>query len=562
MNIKQYKDDTLFLPLGGSEEIGMNLNLYHQDGKWLIVDIGIGFANGTIPGVDVIVPDIEFLHKIEKDIVGIVITHGHEDHFGAVQYLWEYLPSLPIYTSKFTAEFLRVKLEPYDFAKKVKINEVALESKFEVGPFALELIEINHSIPEMNALVLHTKAGKIFHTGDWKFDKNPVLGKADDYEKFRKLGDSGVKAFICDSTNVLSDGHSGSEGDLQESLIEIIGKQKTLTVITCFASNVGRLITIIKAAKMLKKKIVICGRSLQRIIQVAQNTGYIDSLPEVIDLREAAKYKREDLLLVVTGCQGEERATMSRLAHGTYPNIKLQKGDAVIFSSKIIPGNEKKIIPLFNALARKEINVLTEKDHFVHVSGHPNRDELAKMYELIRPEISIPVHGESFHLYAHKKFAYEMGVKHAYYISNGDCLRITDKAEKVFEAKSGIMAIDGNSLVKADHAIFKQRRKISENGIVIVNLLLSKRKGITGVKIKAPGLFANIEDAEIIAHLEQTILHNFSNLSLAKSKKSSKKSKSKLPNEHLQNEIRSFLKKTIYSSLQKEPYIEIILNEI
>lgn len=563
MDLKQYSKDVLFLPMGGAGEIGMNLNLYHQDGKWLIVDLGIGFANGTIPGVDVVVPDIEFLQTIKKDIVGIVITHGHEDHFGAVQYLWEYLP-LPIYTSKFTAEFLRTKLKEFDFSDQVKINEIALESKFSVGTFDLEFVEINHSIPEMNALIFHSNEGKIFHTGDWKFDKNPVLGKPDDYTRFKEIGDSGIKAFICDSTNIMSEGHSGSEGDLQESLIKIISEQKNLTVVSCFASNVGRLITIIKAVRALRKKMVICGRSLQRIIQVAQATGYVDELPEIIDIADVAKYKREDLLLLATGCQGEERAALTRLANGSHPYIKLHKGDSVILSSKIIPGNERKIIPLFNLLARKEVSLITERDHFVHVSGHPNRDELTKMYELIRPEISIPVHGESFHLYAHMKFAKEMGVKSSHYITNGDCFRICgNKAEKVFEVKAGIMAIDGNSIVKIDNVILKQRKKMAENGVVMVSLMTSGR-AINQVRIKAPGLFANVEDREIIEHLEGVILQKFGDLSTLKNKKQpqNQKRKGSFNKEHLQNEIRSVLRKIIRTSLRKEPYIEIFVNEL
>lgn len=558
MNLKKYKEEVLFVPLGGAGEIGMNLNLYQQDGKWIIIDMGIGFSNGTVPGVDIIVPDISFLQKIRKDIVAIVLTHGHEDHFGAIQYLYEYLPELPIYATKFTAEFLRYKLKEYEFYNRVDIIEVVTDKKFEIENFQLEFLEINHSIPEMNAVIFYSNSGVIFHTGDWKFDKNPVVGRSDPLDRLAEIGKAGVRALICDSTNVLSQGHSGSEGDLQKSLIEIIKKQKNLVIVSCFASNVARIISILQACIESKRKLVICGRSFARIIEVAKKTGYLKKFPEIITLNQVKPYNRNQIMVLATGCQGEENAALMKFAKGSYPQLKLQKNDSVIFSSKIIPGNEKKIIPLMNVLAQRQVDVITEKDEFVHVSGHPNQDELKQMYELIKPASAIPVHGESFHLHAHVKFAQELGVNSSHYIKNGDCFFIGKKEiEKIGEVESGIMAVDGNSIIKIDHAILKQRKKMAESGVVIISLVAAGTKKISSVKIKAPGIFASREDAEIIKNLEDLVFERFYDLKRFRSKKNKKH----LNLDLLTDEIRSVVKNVVFSSLRKKAFIEVIIHE-
>ena len=471
----KHKNQLLFLPLGGSGEIGMNLNLYHFNGKWIIVDMGIGFASGQIPGVDIIVPETEFLQKIKDDLLAIVITHAHEDHLGAIPYLWEYFP-LDIYTTNFNAEFLKAKLNYCDFKKRVKFSIQTQDKPFFIGDFKLNFIQLNHSVPEMNAILIEVDKKKIFHTADWKFDKNPVSGIIDDFDKLKQIGKSGINAMICDSTNVLSDGYSGSEGDLQQSLIKLINKQKNLTVISGFASNVGRIVSIVKSCVNANKKLVICGAAFDRIVTIAKNTGYIDKEVEILKPENIKQYKRNDLVILATGCQGEERAALRRIADNTYPNVKLQKGDTVIFSSKIIPGNDKKIMDLFNTLSMKEVNIITERDHFVHVSGHPNREELRLMYDFIQPRIAIPVHGEKYHLFEHCKFAKKLGVETVHNIANGYCIKInSNNIEKQFKVKSGYIAIDGNSLLPVDSNVIKYRRKLQNSGVVIISILLSKK---------------------------------------------------------------------------------------
>ena len=462
---KDHKNKLLFLPLGGSGEIGMNLNLYHYDGKWIIVDMGIGFASGTIPGVDIIIPDTEFLEQIKDDILAIVITHAHEDHLGAIPYLWEFFP-VDIYTTFFNAECIKSKLSRSDFKNRVKYQIQEAGKEFRIGAFALTFFQLCHSVPDMNAVLIKVGGKKIFHTGDWKFDDNPVIEVKDDKEQLKQIGELGIDAMICDSTNVLSEGHSGSEGDLQQSLIELIGKQKALTVIGCFASNVGRIVSIAKATSLAKKKLIICGASLDRIIGVARKSGYFDESLEIIPSEQFSKYKRSELVVLATGSQGEPKAALKRMALNSYPHVKLIKGDNVIFSSKIIPGNDKQILELFNIFSKREINIITERDHFVHVSGHPNREELRLMYELIKPKIAIPVHGEKYHIYEHCKFVKKLGIETIINISNGDCFEIDSRGLSAFKVQSGYVAIDGNSSNKSSGPLL-----VVSNNLIIVLLL-------------------------------------------------------------------------------------------
>jgi len=419
MNLKEHKDKLLFLPLGGSREIGMNLNLYHYQGKWLIVDFGAGFADDYYPGVDMIVPDITFIiEHVLPNLVGMVLTHAHEDHLGAVQHLWHEL-KCPIYTTPFTASFLRLKIEETDFAKKIKINEVKEGSKLDLDPFKIEMVPLTHSAPEMQALVIRTELGNILHTGDWKFDHNPLICEAADEDLLRKYGKEGILALVGDSTNVFNEKPSGSEGDLRESLTKLISACKKRVVVTTFASNVARLETIIKAAEQANRKVFIAGRSLFRILEAARNSGYLTDIPPFLEAHEFNATPRENILVISTGCQGEQFAATTKIAHDAHNIIRLDKDDTVIFSSKIIPGNEKKIFRLFNLFAHKAVEVFTEKDHFVHVSGHPSRAELKIMYDLIKPKISVPVHGELVHMHEHVRLAKEWGVPEAIQTENG-----------------------------------------------------------------------------------------------------------------------------------------------
>ncbi len=551
---KDHKNKLLFLPLGGSGEIGMNLNLYHYKGKWIIIDMGIGFASGTIPGVDIIVPDTEFMETIKNDILGIVITHAHEDHLGAIPYLWEFFP-LDIYTTNFNVEFIKAKLSRSSFKNKVKYNIKKSGESFKIGDFKLKFVQLCHSVPDMNAVLLEVGGKRIFHTGDWKFDDNPVLGKGNDLEQLKAIGNLGIDAMVCDSTNVLSEGQSGSEGKLQKSLIDLIAKQKSLTVIGCFASNVARILSIAKAAKLANKKLMVCGASLDRIITVARKAEILDDSVEIVPYDQFAKYKRSELVVLATGSQGEPKAALKRMAHNSYPYVKLIKGDTVIFSSKIIPGNDKQIIELFNIFAKRDINVITERDHFVHVSGHPNRDELKLMYDLIKPKIAIPVHGERYHLREHCSFAKTLGVKTVINISNGDCFEVSEQGLSAFKVTSGYVAIDGNSLLAVDSSIIRTRRKLCDSGVVIINVEITGRADVKKVlHISAPGLFCSQKDKDILDYIADHIVKT-----CKRSNAKSKDSRSK--EDALINAIRSNVRTLISKSINKNPVIEILLSK-
>ena len=559
MELKKYKNNWLFIPLGGAKEIGMNLNLYHFKGKWVIIDMGIGFSGDRVPGIDVLVPDPAFLNKIKNDILGIVITHAHEDHLGAVQYLWNEVKK-PVYTSEFTGLFLKEKLKEYQLHDKVEINKIKVEKEFDLRPFKLEFIPINHSVPEMNAVIVSTDKGRIFHTGDWKFDHNPVIGKPDDFKKLKAIGDAGILALVGDSTNVFNEGHSGSEGDLQQSLKKIVKEQKNLVVVASFASNLGRIISLIEAAKTSQRKIVICGRALERIVRVGVELGYIKDMKDFVPRDKIKNYPRNKLLLIATGCQGEDRAAINRLSLDIYPSIKVQKNDTIIFSSKIIPGNELKIGRVLNSFSAKEIKVITERSHFVHVSGHPGREELKKMYNLIRPKTVIPVHGEIMHINEHAKFSKSVGIKNIVRVTNGSCVVLDQSVPQVVgEVVSGYLGVDGNSLIDIKSPVIKQRRVIAENGVIIVHIEINRRGSLLKTPaLRGPGLFDVSQDKDIILYLSEMLFKHLK--SGMKNYVSVRKNKSVNINESgIQNEIKSILKKLLKQSIAKTPLIEVLV---
>jgi len=472
------KDDLLFVPLGGSNEIGMNANLYHYKGKWLMIDLGAGFADTYYPGVQMLAPDLRFLYERKEDFLGVVLTHAHEDHVGSVGYLWDKL-ECPIYATPFTASMARSKLQERGWLDKAKIIEKKPGSSFDIGPFSLEMLQITHSIPEMNGIVLRTEHGTVFHTGDWKFDPNPVIGTASDFDKLKKIGDEGVLAMVCDSTNVFTEKHSGSEGDLFESLSGLIAKQQELVIVTTFASNVARMHTIAKAAEANDRKVVLAGWSLHRISTFAKEAGYLEDISPFISDTEMKSYKRDKLLVMCTGCQGESNAAMNKIAEGNHPFVRLRPRDTVIFSSKIIPGNEKSLFRLFNKFVRLGVEVLTEKDHFVHVSGHPSREELTKMYDLVRPKVAVPVHGEPVQLHEHVKLAKSIGIEQQVEIENGQLVRLAPGEVKTLEhVHTGYLAVDGRLLQPRDGDVMKMRRRLQNDGIIVVTLVLNMGGGL------------------------------------------------------------------------------------
>ncbi|MBS0235995.1 MAG: ribonuclease J [Proteobacteria bacterium] len=545
-NIKNYKDDLLFIPLGGADEIGMNLNLYHYKGKWLLIDLGIGFADQQYPGVDIIVPDIAFLAKHKQDIVGLVLTHAHEDHLGAVQYLWHEL-ECPVYTTAFTAAVLKAKLNEMGKKDQVPITEIKSDTRLSIGPFDLQAVGITHSIPEMHAIAIRTDMGVVFHTGDWKFDHDPIIGAKTDEELLRSIGDEGVLAVVGDSTNIFSPGVSGSEGDLQGSLEDIIKDlKKRMVVVSTFASNIARLHSIAKAAQNAGRKVALAGRSLWRIYDAALSTGYLQDLDPFIREQQIKKYRRDEILVICTGCQGEPLAAASKLANNSHQHFALQRNDVMIFSSKIIPGNEKKIFALFNKLARKGVDIMTERDHFVHVSGHPSRDEVAKMYELLRPRISIPVHGEAAHLHEHAKFARTFGAQ-AIEPYNGIVIRIGDEgAEKIGEVQSGYLAIDGYTILESNSPLIAARRRMM-HGALIITLIVNKQNVLVKPSLSTPGILDPRADKELLDELTAMIEGACGE---------------QVVNSETERRAHSMVRKFISNELGKEPHILVQIAKV
>ena len=468
--------ELLFLALGGVGEIGMNLSLYGYAGKWLMVDLGITFADDTLPGIDVILPDPRFIVEHRDDLLGIVLTHAHEDHLGAVPYLWTQL-RCPVYATPFAAEVLRRKLAGGDGMmagiEDLVITEVPLGGNLTLGPFEIEFISLTHSIPEPNALAIKTPAGTVLHTGDWKIDPDPLVGGVTDEAALRRWADDGVLAMVCDSTNVFRDGESGSEADVRANLIELIGGLTGRVAVGCFASNVARVATIAAAAEAAGRHVALVGRSLWRITEAARVTGYLDDLPPLLTDRDGGLLPPDKVLYLCTGCQGEPRAALSRIASNNHPHITLGEGDTVIFSSKIIPGNELAINRLQNRLIGLGVEIMTEDDHDIHVSGHPCRDELAQMYRWVKPRISVPVHGEARHLLEHARYARTLQVPESVVVENGDLLRLAPgPAEVVDHVHSGRLLLDGKRLLSTESDVIRARRRLMNNGVAFVTLVL------------------------------------------------------------------------------------------
>ena len=467
------KNELLFLALGGSGEIGMNVNLYGCQGKWIMVDCGITFGDAQYPGIDIILPDLQFIEEHADDLLGIVLTHGHEDHIGALPYLAEDL-GVPLYAMPFTAGLIRGKLEEEGNAQRVKLNIVQPDEHLQLGPFGISYIPLAHSIPEANALLIDTPYGKIFHTGDWKLDAAPVIGEPASPTQLESVGDSGVLALVCDSTNVFNTEASGSEADVRVGLSEVIGKAKGRVLVTSFASNAARLKTLGEVARETGRKLCIAGRSLDRILKVARATGYIRDFPELIEPDAAMRLPRNKVMVVATGGQGEERAALARVAFGSH-QIKLDEGDTVVFSSKQIPGNEIAIGRIQNKLAAGGINMVTERQAHVHVSGHPGRPELAAMYRWIRPELLLPVHGEIRHMAEQARFGLSQGVPNALVQVNGEIVRLAPgKPAKIGHVPVGRLVLDGDVILPGDGATINERRKLSVNGQISVAVAIDR----------------------------------------------------------------------------------------
>jgi ribonuclease J len=504
------KEELLFCPLGGSGEIGMNLNLYaygkEDDQKWIAVDMGVTFADDSIPGIDLIYPDPGFLIEKKKDLLGIVLTHAHEDHIGSVTLIWPEL-KCKIYATPFTATLLieKFKEKKIDITSYLKI--VQLNGKINLGPFEIEFITLTHSILEPNGLSIKTPAGIILHTGDWKCDPNPLIGEKIDEKKLKEIGSQNVLAMVCDSTNVFSEGRAGSESDVRESLLRIISNLKKRIIVTTFASNVARMETVFYCAQKSNRQISLVGRSMHRIYKAAKKCGYLQNLIEPIDPRDAKNISREKIIYLCTGSQGEPMGAMKRITSGIHPDVFLEKDDTVIFSSKIIPGNEKKLYAMHNEIVKNNIEIITEENAFVHVSGHPNRDDLKDMYSWVKPKSIIPVHGEHRHMIEQAKFAKEMKVPHSLQIENGDIVKIYpgDTPKKIDKAPSGRMYLDGHMSVREDSNSIKERRNLAINGYLEVTLPISNNGKIRKPVISFKGLPTEDLDETFIFDIEDEI---------------------------------------------------------
>ncbi|WP_267393258.1 MULTISPECIES: ribonuclease J [unclassified Sphingomonas] len=473
------KNELLFCALGGSGEIGMNVNLYGHAGKWLMVDCGITFADAAYPGIDVVLPDLAFIEERLDDLVGIVLTHGHEDHIGALPYLAEDL-GVPLYATPFTAGLIRGKLEEEGIANRVKLRIVQPGKKIQVGPFGIDFVELSHSIPEPNALIIETPVGRVFHTGDWKLDPTPVIGKPSSPEQLSAIGDKGIDVLVCDSTNIFNAEASGSEASVRIGIAKAVASAKGRVLVTTFASNAARLHTLGEVARETGRKLCVTGRSLDRILKVARATGYLGDFPETVDPETAMRLPRNKVLIVATGGQGEPRAALARVADGSH-TIKLEQGDAVIFSSKQIPGNEVAIGRIQNILAAKGVQMITERQAHVHVSGHPGRPELAQMYKWMRPKVLIPVHGEMRHMMEHARFGLSEGIPQAIVQGDGDIVRLLPgKAEKVGKAGVGRLVLDGDVILPADGSTINERRKLALNGQISVAVAIGRDGRMVG----------------------------------------------------------------------------------
>ena len=504
------KEELLFCPLGGTGEIGMNMNLYsygsEDNQKWIIVDMGVTFADDSVPGIDLIYPDAGFIIEKKRDLLGIILTHAHEDHIGSVAHIWPQL-KCNIYATPFTAVLIQEKFKEkkIDITKYIKI--VNLNGKIQLGPFEIDFVTLTHSILEPNGLSIRTPAGVVLHTGDWKVDPNPLIGGMIDEKKLKSIGDQGVIAMICDSTNIFSPGRAGSEAEVRDSLLSIIENQKKRVVVTSFASNVARMETIFYCAEKTNRSLALVGRSMHRIYKAAKKCGYLKNVIEPIDPRDVKSISRDKILYLCTGSQGEPMGAMNRIINGVHPDVYVEEGDTIIFSSKIIPGNEKKLYSLQNEIVKNKVEIITEENSFVHVSGHPNRDDLKDMYSWVKPKCIIPVHGEHRHIKEHIEFAKEMKIPQTLQVENGDIIKIFPGENPVVidKAPSGRMYLDGNIGVSSDSQSIKERKNLSANGYLEVTIIISNNGNIKKPVISFKGIPDKESDETFIFDMEDEI---------------------------------------------------------
>jgi ribonuclease J len=478
MNTKP--DQLTFAPLGGVGQIGMNLSIYGMGNrgnqKWLAVDLGVYFGDEEhLPGIDLVMPDVRFLEKERKNIVGLVLTHAHEDHFGAIIDLWPKL-KCPIYATQFSASLFQAKCASERNPPKIPVTVVPSGGTLELGPFKVEFIPVSHSIPESHALAIHTAAGTVLHTGDWKIDPTPIIGKPTDERRLRELGDAGVLALVGDSTNAVREGRSPSEMEVAKTITELVKAAKGRVAVTTFASNVARLRAVAEAAEASGREVVVVGRAMERVVQIARETGYLEGIKAFRGADMYGHLPPDRVIALCTGSQGEPRAALSRIANDDHPMVTLNKGDTVIFSSRTIPGNEKAVGTIINGLITQGVEVITDRTHLIHVSGHPRRDELRDMISWVRPQLLIPVHGEALHLYEHAKLARECGVPRTMIVKNGDLVRLwPGDAAVIEEIPSGKIYKDGLLLEDSKSRAVSERRRLAMAGCAFIGLAVTAK---------------------------------------------------------------------------------------
>jgi ribonuclease J len=492
-------EELVFAPLGGVGEIGMNLALYgvgpERNRRWLVVDFGVAFAGDDLPGIDLIMPDIAFLLEERRNVLGIVLTHAHEDHFGALLDLWPRL-RVPVYATPFSAALLESKRLSEPLAPEIDVRIVPVGGGINLGPFEVEFVSVAHSIPESNALIIRTALGSVLHTGDWKIDPTPLLGPPTDEPRLRALGDAGCLALVGDSTNAVREGRSPSEADVAKTLAALIAEARGRVAVTTFASHVARLRAVAAAARAADRDVVVVGRAMDRVVQVARETGYLDGVQDFLSAESYGYLPPDKVVALCTGSQGEPRAALSRIARDEHPEVTLAKGDRVIFSARPIPGNEKAIAGVINGLVRQGVEVITDRTHLVHVSGHPRRDEMADMYGWVRPQIALPVHGEALHLAEHAKLARAAGVKDVILCANGDLVRLAPGPTGVIdEVRAGRLYKDGRLIVDAEQRTVADRRRLGFAGIVSVAIALD-HKGVMAANPEVTLIGIPLQNAE------------------------------------------------------------------
>ncbi len=551
------KEEFIFCPLGGSGEIGMNMNLFAygspENRKWIIVDIGVTFADDTIPGIDLIYPDPGFIVEKKDDLLGLVLTHAHEDHIGAIAHIWPKL-LCDIYATPFTSVLIQEKFKEKKIEVGNKLKIVELNGRVKLPPFTIEFVTLTHSILEPNGLSIETPAGTVLHTGDWKCDPNPLIGETINEKKLKEIGDKGVLAMICDSTNVFSPGRAGSELEVRKSLLKIMENKHKRIIVTSFASNVARMESIFYCAEKMGRQISLVGRSMHRIYKAAKQCGYLKNLIDPIDPREAKKISREKIIYLCTGSQGEPNGAMMRISNYIHPDVFIESGDTVIFSSKIIPGNEKKLYKLHNQLVKNGIEVISEENEFVHVSGHPNREDLKDMYNWVKPKSVIPVHGEHRHMIEHINFAKEMQIPYPVQVENGDIVQLYpgSKPKITDKAPTGRIFVDGNISVGEESQSIKERKNLSYNGFLEITIIINNVGLIKKPIITFRGIPNNGENNDFIFDLEDKIQDICKTFSL----------KNHNQEQNLIDALKTNCRKAVKEKTGKRPYTNVNLIRI